>query len=82
MASARIYKNKHQNMRMRAHPITGVNTNCTQVSTLGAPMGANFVAANDGVVVKAGPNTCIWEYGNNRPWWQESQHYMHMAQKF
>lgn len=45
---------------MRVHPITGQYKLHTGVD-IGAPMGANFVAANDGVVVKAGPNTA---YGN------------------
>ena len=45
---------------MRTHPITGVYKLHTGVD-ISAPMGANFVAANDGVVVKAGPNTA---YGN------------------
>ena len=45
---------------MRVHPITGQYKLHTGVD-IGAPMGANFVAANDGVVVKAGPNTT---YGN------------------
>lgn len=45
---------------MRVHPITGQYKLHTGVD-IGAPMGANFVAANDGVVVKAGLNTA---YGN------------------
>ena len=45
---------------MRVHPITGQYKLHTGVD-IGAPMGANFVAANDGVVVKTGPNTA---YGN------------------
>lgn len=45
---------------MRTHPITGVYKLHTGVD-IGAPMGANFVAANDGVVVKAGFNNA---YGN------------------
>ena len=45
---------------MRVHPITGQYKLHTGVD-IGAPMGANFVAANDCVVVKAGPNTA---YGN------------------
>ena len=40
---------------MRVHPITGQYKLHTGVD-IGAPLGANFVAANDGVVVKAGPN--------------------------
>lgn len=45
---------------MRVHPITGQYKLHTGVD-IGAPLGANFVAANDGVVVKAGPNVA---YGN------------------
>ena len=45
---------------MRTHPITGVYKLHTGVD-IGAPMGANFVAANDGIVVKAGYNNA---YGN------------------
>lgn len=45
---------------MRTHPITGVYKLHTGVD-IGAPMGANFVAANDGIVVKAGYNGA---YGN------------------
>ena len=45
---------------MRIHPITGVYKLHTGVD-IGAPMGANFVAANDGIVVKAGYNGA---YGN------------------
>ena len=45
---------------MRTHPITGVYKLHTGVD-VGAPMGANFVAANDGIVVKAGFNSA---YGN------------------
>ncbi len=41
---------------MRVHPITGQYKLHTGVD-IGAPMGANFVAANDGVVVKAEYNT-------------------------
>lgn len=37
---------------MRVHPITGVYKLHTGVD-IGAPMGANFVAANDGIVIKA-----------------------------
>lgn len=37
---------------MRVHPITGVYKLHTGVD-IGAPMGANFVAANDGIVVKS-----------------------------
>ncbi len=45
---------------MRIHPITGVFKLHTGVD-VGAPEGANFIAANDGVVVKAEYNTA---YGN------------------
>ena len=45
---------------MRTHPITGVYKLHTGVD-IGAPMGANFVAANDGIVVKASYNAA---YGN------------------
>lgn len=45
---------------MRTHPITGVYKLHTGVD-IGAPIGADFIAANDGVVVKAGYNVA---YGN------------------
>ena len=45
---------------MRTHPITGVYKLHSGVD-IGAPTGANFIAANDGVVTKAGFNTA---YGN------------------
>lgn len=45
---------------MRTHPITGVYKLHTGVD-VSAPMGANFVAANDGIVTKAGYNAA---YGN------------------
>lgn len=45
---------------MRTHPITGVYKLHTGVD-VSAPMGANFVAANDGIVVKAEYNSA---YGN------------------
>ncbi len=45
---------------MRTHPITGVYKLHTGTD-ISAPMGATFVAANDGVVVKAGFNAA---YGN------------------
>ena len=45
---------------MRTHPITGIYKLHTGVD-IGAPLGANFIAANDGVVVKAGYNAA---YGN------------------
>ena len=45
---------------MRVHPITGQYKLHTGVD-ISAPIGANFVAANDGIVTKAGYNTA---YGN------------------
>ena len=45
---------------MRTHPITGVYKLHTGVD-VGAPMGANFIAANDGIVTKASYNGA---YGN------------------
>lgn len=45
---------------MRVHPITGQYKLHTGVD-IGAPMGANFIAVNDGIVTKAGMNTA---YGN------------------
>ncbi len=45
---------------MRVHPITGQYKLHTGVD-IGAPEGVNFVAANDGIVVKAGKNIA---YGN------------------
>ena len=48
------------NYGMRTHPITGVYKLHTGVD-IGAPIGANFIAANDGVVVKAEYNSA---YGN------------------
>ena len=45
---------------MRTHPITGIYKLHTGVD-VGAPLGANFVAANDGVVIKAEYNGA---YGN------------------
>ena len=45
---------------MRTHPITGVYKLHTGTD-ISAPMGATFVAANDGIVTKAGFNTA---YGN------------------
>ena len=45
---------------MRVHPITGQYKLHTGVD-IGAPEGANFVAANDGIVIKAEMNTA---YGN------------------
>lgn len=46
---------------MRTHPITGVYKLHTGVDIGGAPIGADFIAANDGIVVKAERNTA---YGN------------------
>jgi murein DD-endopeptidase MepM/ murein hydrolase activator NlpD len=45
---------------MRTHPITGIYKLHTGVD-IGAPAGTNFIAANDGIVVKADYNTA---YGN------------------
>lgn len=45
---------------MRVHPITGQYKLHTGID-IGAPMGANFVAANNGIVTKAGMNAA---YGN------------------
>jgi len=45
---------------MRTHPITGIYKLHTGVD-IGAPIGANFIATNDGIVVKAGYNGA---YGN------------------
>lgn len=45
---------------MRVHPITGQYKLHTGID-IGAPMGANFIAANDGIVTKAGMNVA---YGN------------------
>lgn len=45
---------------MRTHPITGVYKLHTGVD-ISAPMGANFIAANNGIVIKAGYNAA---YGN------------------
>ena len=45
---------------MRTHPITGIYKLHSGMD-IGAPYGANFLAANDGVVVKAGYNSA---YGN------------------
>ena len=46
--------------KMRVHPITGQYKLHTGVD-IGAPYGADFVAANDGIVIKAGMNSA---YGN------------------
>ena len=48
------------NYGMRVHPITGVYKLHTGVD-ISAPIGANFVAANDGIVTKAYYNSA---YGN------------------
>lgn len=45
---------------MRTHPVTGVYKLHTGVD-IGAPMGADFVSANDGIVIKAEYNSA---YGN------------------
>jgi len=45
---------------MRTHPITGVYKLHTGVD-ISAPTGANFIAVNDGIVIKAGYNSA---YGN------------------
>lgn len=45
---------------MRVHPITGIYKLHTGMD-IGAPLGTNFLAANDGVVIKAGYNSA---YGN------------------
>lgn len=45
---------------MRTHPITGIYKLHSGVD-ISAPMGANFIAANDGIVTKAGYNSA---YGN------------------
>lgn len=45
---------------MRTHPITGIYKLHTGVD-IGAPYGANFIAANDGIVTYAGRNAA---YGN------------------
>ena len=54
------YTKISSNYGMRVHPITGQYKLHTGVD-ISAPMGANFVAANDGIVTKAGYNTA---YGN------------------
>ena len=48
------------NYGMRVHPITGVYKLHTGID-IPAPIGTSFLAANDGIVVKAGYNTA---YGN------------------
>ena len=54
------YNKITSNYGMRVHPITGQYKLHTGVD-IGAPMGAEFVAANDGIVTKAEYNTA---YGN------------------
>lgn len=54
------YNKITSNYGMRVHPITGQYKLHTGVD-IGAPMGAEFVAANDGIVIKAEYNTA---YGN------------------
>ena len=54
------YTRISSNYGMRTHPITGIYKLHTGVD-ISAPMGANFVAANDGIVTKAGYNSA---YGN------------------
>lgn len=54
------YSTITSNYGMRVHPITGVYKLHTGVD-VGAPMGADFVAANDGIVTKAYFNPA---YGN------------------
>lgn len=54
------YTRISSNYGMRTHPITGVYKLHTGVD-ISAPMGANFIAANDGLVTKAAYNSA---YGN------------------
>ena len=54
------YTRISSNYGMRTHPITGVYKLHTGVD-ISAPMGANFIAANDGIVTKASYNSA---YGN------------------
>ena len=54
------YTRISSNYGMRTHPITGIYKLHTGVDIV-APIGASFIAANDGVVVKAYYNTA---YGN------------------
>ena len=54
------YTRISSNYGMRTHPITGVYKLHTGVD-ISAPLGANFIAANDGIVTKAGYNSA---YGN------------------
>lgn len=54
------YTKLSSTFKMRVHPITGVYKLHSGID-IPAPKGTNFLAANDGVVVKAGYNTA---YGN------------------
>ena len=54
------YTKLSSTFKMRVHPITGVYKLHSGIN-IPAPTGTNFLAANDGVVVKAGYNTA---YGN------------------
>ena len=54
------YTKLSSTFKMRVHPITGVYKLHTGID-IPAPTGTNFLAANDGIVVKAGYNTA---YGN------------------
>lgn len=54
------YTRISSNYGMRTHPITGIYKLHTGVD-ISAPLGSSFIAANDGVVVKAGMNAA---YGN------------------
>ncbi len=54
------YSKITSNFGMRTHPITGIYKLHTGVD-IGAPLGATFIAANDGIVVKAEYNIA---YGN------------------
>ncbi len=54
------YTKLSSTFKMRVHPITGVYKLHTGID-IPAPIGTSFLAANDGIVVKAGYNTA---YGN------------------